>query len=418
MSKKASDQLQAYVSVIPEREVVENVLKGLLPETLDLHSLLGHQLHAVMVSGSQILQENRDTFQSLIESIFVKQMISIIKKNGDGQFLEIITQKVKDLFVSNPNNSNRIVKTLLRDILGIQSKNDLAGIPVDLLDPVHKLLKKQLRLQFFPLIMPIIEREKDRNKLNQMSGSSFLGDLCGAVAKDVIAFGPSAAISSQEVAKKVVAGMIPSVKEAVQEELSKQLHTFIHANNPAFQNVSQVAQQYLEDVLLKVFIKITEKNPPKEGKDVLVVLTENLVNLVKTKYKALNDQPVDKVVQSLTDDIMNNVLGIDSEEPFRGIPKALQAIACRMLKEHISGHIESSYQHLQTLNSNNDKIKDVKEGLKAILGSTCAETVLKDTGDEAMTSTLHTLDEVVGVQPKGVTLITEAAYKLRSFCER
>lgn len=497
-----------FQSVAATPDEVSHLLSEIIPGTEELQNLLSPQLNEVISGKNPTYQGNRDLLQQFIESILLKHVTNIVKKNGGANFVTQITAHVNGLFetvglVDNTElASDKIVDSVLANVLGIKSTYDLAGVPPVARDFIYDVLKQQLHLQISPLIAPMVERQRDRLRLNEISKSPFLSNLSAAVAKDVISFVPYTVNSYRDFAKKVfdklsegravtpqqfdvfaaeveafvaqskvqvnpkvikntdfikayekavsrtpytpdvkaefraklkemnvkgelgliqvqpqqigevVAQLLPGAKGQIQNELVTKLQTFLHSNDAAYQNVTGIAQQYVEDVLLKLFIRITEKNPPAAGKDVLVVLTENLLNLVKSKYKDIKEQSFEAVLPSFVDEILGNVLGIDSPDALGGIPKPVQTIAYKMIREHVTAQLNNLYQHLQTVSSSQARIQAAKENLKQRLGTSAAEAaevVLSDLGDLVVTSTLHTLHEPGDFQPKGVTQITEAA---------
>ena len=83
-----------------------------------------------------------------------------------------------------------MIDRVLADVLGIVSPSDLDGIPIALRTIGFEKLKEQAYQQLTPLLLPMIEVKQSREKLRNLSGSKFLGNLSTALAKDLFTLPP------------------------------------------------------------------------------------------------------------------------------------------------------------------------------------------------------------------------------------
>ncbi|MBA3721177.1 MAG: hypothetical protein H0W88_02090 [Parachlamydiaceae bacterium] len=514
---RSNDIVGKIQNVVISIEELSYLLNSIIPGAEDFHSLVAPQLQSILTGRNPAFQANWDIAQKYIESVLLKFMVDLVKNNGGENFVETITQKLKTLVapmvqegVTKEEVAEESIATVIEQILGITSKDDLKGIPPAFQQLIYENLVRQLKTQLMPHIMPIVERQIDRAMLDKKSNSPFLSELSSAIAKDAVAFIPTVVKSYRTVAENIydklsngqinqrklklfqdeIAGMVkrakaditdpqskaipinnksilaayeksvkkkgtfaekeravllgklrsmhalsdvssivitpeevasiiaeavPNAKGEIQAGLADRLKTFIQTKGAAYQNVKELAQQYVEDVLLKAFLRITEKNPPQDGKDVIIVVTEKLVDIVKAKIKNFRERPLDEVIPQLTDefmkDILGEVFGIESQESLEGLPKPIQAEVYKLLKDQIAHQVAVLCKSVQRVGGTQQEVEEARRNISTLLGTSAAEVVLKDLGTFVVDSTLATLNEVSGGKAKGRTLISESLGK-------
>ena len=268
-------------------------------------------------------------------------------------------------------------------------------------------------MQLPPLFKSVINKEKDREELTQISKSPFLGKLCTAFGKDLFSFAPSMA-KPQAIADSI-AQKIPAARGAIQTDIAKLLETFLQSDNASYQNLTAIAQESIEVIFLNIFIAISKANPPTTDKDVLVVLTENLVNFVKDNFDTLRKESIEDTAPSFVDKLLRVILGANPQDAFAELSEPLQAIAIATLKKHVTAEIISFHSHLRTLEDSNEQVADAKKSLRKIAGSATVDIMLKDVGDKVVNSALHKLNEVAGV--KLTQISTSMGISAKRSCE-
>jgi hypothetical protein len=499
--------VQAVQSVATSPAEIAYKLNAIIPGAEDLQTLFAPQIQNLLLAKNQV--DNRLSAQNYLESFLLKFFTGVVNKNGKDNFFNTLTEKLKVYITPQltaglpPERVAEVaVGRVLREVIGITNKDDLKGVPPALQQVVYDLIVEQSKVHLSPLIMPIIAKQIDRETLNQISKSSFLSNLCGAIAKDAVAMIPVKVQSYQTVARRVyetisrgkvnpeklqeftneialmvkrtrvklddpnaepvhiknrdlfdayervvrkkpyteenrailikklketqakeevnaimaspeeiaeaLAKALPNAQGAVQQELASQLQAFIQSNGVAYQNLSAIVEHFVEGLLLKSFIRIAKKNKPTANKDVLVVLTEKLLETAKTRYQELQTRPADQVIPELVDEVLQKILGIDSDEPVAGLPRALQATAYELIKEQVTQQVQRAYDHVHAI-GHNQQLVEAKADLNTLLSGATAEVVARDIGDYVVESTLATLNTVAGSKLKGVTAMTEAA---------
>lgn len=91
-------------------------------------------------------------------------------------------------------------------------------------------------------------------------------------------------ISPQEIFE-IIGKEFPFFDAAIQQEFANELNDLLHHNPNAYQNLSSFAGSYIESMLVKLFVRIAEKNPAQDGKDSLVILQEKLIATVSHHYQ-------------------------------------------------------------------------------------------------------------------------------------
>lgn len=449
------EKIQAVV-LTPEE--VAQTLNDVIPGAKDLHTLIAPQLQAAIVGKDVRFQESREVLKYYVEGMILRFLVKIAETNTEARqgILAVITRKLKELPPQNNALRNKTAEEVARDmidqvleeILGITSKDDLEGIPLPLKQLVYDKIKEIAYEQLAPLMLPIIEREKDCQKLETLSGSKFLGALTKKLSSDIFDLLPLASKSysaiagdlwtlltkqaptedqlaqfTQEIEELVqkakdknitnralvkayarVAGIklthqekidlraqlaerqakqeirnvlmtpeeivlaitedIPGLDNNLKQAFADELQGLIHRDPASYQNLSAFVNSYVEGILLKFFAGVAKKNPSQAGKDTLVIVTEKLLALVTSKYQQAKDRAVDEVARELNDELMHDILGIDSPEALVGLPAALQKVVFNKIKDQLGEFLIRLHQSLQTLDSQDPRVQQAQEGMK------------------------------------------------------
>lgn len=191
-------------------------------------------------------------------------------------------------------------------------------------------------------------------------------------------------------------------------DIAKELQDWFHSDSESYKNVSAFLETYIEGALLKVFIRIAEKNPRTTDKDVLANMTENMLNRVASKYEALKGRPVKDVAKELNDEIMKEILGIDSEKVFAGLPLFAQKKAYEAIQGQIGIYVETFCEHFKKLGSEEKEVLDAKRGLEHVFGGTCVEMLSYDITNMVIGSLADFYTQIEDKELKGVTVISDA----------
>lgn len=437
--------------------------------------------------------------------------------------------------------SFQILSNEIFALFGLSSKENLQLTPElrdwvwpHLVSTKNTLIPRLLFDQLYPAILPALEREANKAKLQEQS--PFLAQVCAALSKDVISFIPQTLSSYSEIASRIIKKLnedqevdltpaqiqafankvvelvenakykeedpsykppvitnkalleayqdamgiylskdrssvllqklkdmkakeeignvlfqvedlvnaivknVPTLKDnkVAQKEFVDGLQKWIHTTNtPSYTTFTELASDYLETALVKLFINIAQKHAV-EGKDHGIVLTEKLLDIVnshlqtfylesekikqqvteanrklyKDELDAKIQAELDKVIKPIADhlvhQILTDVLAISSAESFEGLPPALQKLAYDNTKHYVSKFVTDFYHNLKKLEGHQQNIRDARENLEKILGGSGVSVILGDIGNLTVDATLDFLNNMAGVKPKGVTVIGES----------
>jgi hypothetical protein len=398
---------------------------------------------------------------------------------------------------------------ILNEVFGISSERSLDTLPPVFRKIVYEKLQEQLKLQFSPMLLPIVERMQDREELNQKSGSPVLSKLCQSFTKDITTFLPILidryqpfartilrSLSGNEVTheesdelslrieeliknkakvktygksltnrdlveayvavkklnltdaekdllveqlrftkvgevpvkEKILAIKIlpedllalsgefsPSIgkNEELRAALANELQDFLHLDGNAYQALihsdsdqPSVIEQYLEGMLLKIFLKVVNKNLPEGQKDFFVVTAENILKLVDGYYQEKRDQHLssEELVQGLTSRLMERILGVQSETDLEGLPPLLQSMIYKLLMKKVNEVLVGVQKTVfANLDANRAELKAAKDNLQKLLGSNAAERLAEDLGNLVKDSVPYMLSQANG--KKGANMI-------------
>lgn len=133
--------------------------------------------------------------------------------------------------------------------------------------------------------------------------------------------------------------LIPGATE-LHTLIGRQIQDVIVGDDPTFKENRELIQRYVEGMLLRVFVKIAESNSIK-NEDVLTVLTRKLKDLT-INAKAIQGKKSEEVAHQMIDQILENIIGIESQIDLEGVPPVLRKVGYDKLKEQ-------AYQQLTPL---------------------------------------------------------------------
>ncbi len=167
------------------------------------------------------------------------------------------------------------------------------------------------------------------------------------------------------------------------------LQNFFQQNGVAYDQATTLIQSYIESILFKVFTRIAEKNPPVEGKDVLVVMTEKLLQIVQNQWQRSTNAT--DLIRELDRCIMQDVLGIDSEAVFEGLPPDIQSWAYDMVKGQIGQFLLQVQGVLKNMEKGQFQVEASRQKIAKLIGGAQGAVLAKDIGQLALDLVPHVL---------------------------
>lgn len=502
----AEKVVERIKTVVITHDEIAHALNEIIPGAKDLHALIAPQLEAVIIGQDDALKANRQFIQDYIESVLLRRFVKIGEANlEEGQsILTVLAGKLSNMIPkaeelvgkSAEEVAQQMIDQALKDVLGFESADDLDGIPMIMRGVGFAKMKEQFYRQLVPLILPMIEREQNKAKLKDLSGSPFLGHLCEALSKDLFTLLPPVVNSYRGIAKELfvllvqnnptdneidqfaleitellqrnkqfpitslqlaqacakaanldrtpealqvwaktldqhqalnailnvlispeqiaalIGQAIPTVDAKLLQGVADQIQNFVHGNHQAYQHLSVFASAYTEGVLLKIFIRVAEKNPPQNGKDSFVILTEKLLDEAAAKIQEAKDRPAEVIRSELREWMMVQLLGIDSPAVFEGLPDPLKVIAYQAIRDELGGLFFRIQQGLTTLESSDQKVSDAQIGAKRFgiadaAVKSYAQILSEDLAEMVMTSVPDVLSEIGTHHLRGVNAISK-----------
>ncbi len=163
---------------------------------------------------------------------------------------------------------------------------------------------------------------------------------------------------------ELVSESIPGLSAELKSAFIAELQDFIHHNPESYKNLSAFVSSYVEGILLKFFAGVAKKNPPQGDKDTIVIVTEKLLALATSKYQAAKGRPIEEVARELNNELMRDILGIDSPQALAGLPEALQKVIYEAIQDQLGEFLIRLHQSLQTLDPQDERVKEAKEKAK------------------------------------------------------
>jgi|GEM_PF-4095906 len=435
---QSSGIVEEIKRVIISPEEVAEALNDAIPGATELHRLIAPQLEAVIAGDDPTFQQHRELLERFLEGTILRLSVKIAKANqAEGRdVLSVIAEKVNALAQQAPpvkgdtrtteDIARQTIDQVLESVLDLSSKEDLDNIPLALQKEVFKKIKEQAYQQLTPLIVPIVERNQNQEKLRERSGSRFLGNLCKTLSKDVFALLPIGvnrhqAVKTEEeknqiliTPEEIIESAIPSWDPSLKKGLASQIQGLIHDNPSVYQPLSEFLAVYLEGMLLKLLMGVAEKNPKSQGKDTLIVLTERLLGVVATKYQEVKGgKNIEEAAKELNDTVIKDLLGMASADAFTGFPDPLKEKLYDGIKDQLKNLLLSMHQSLATLDGTSEQVKKAKDkakefGIAADATKSYVQILTEDLANMVMKAVPYTLTEIAGEKMKGVTLLSRS----------
>lgn len=513
------DNIKEALALIKSEKIVEKIqavwfthdeiaqaLNETIPGAKDLHSLIAPQLEEVVTGQDEALKKNRDFIQAYIEGMLLQLFVKIGNANEkDGQ--SIIASLVANLknVVPTPEKlkgknteevGQEMIDSMLKDVFGLGSADDLEGIPIVLRKICFTKLKEKAYHHLLPFLLPLIEREKNKVKLKDLSGSAFLGHLSEALAKDLFPLLPAwvnsyravgielfvllsarqptkdeadqfaseiaelvkrdkqfpvtdsqladayakvavlqttASVQDDLVAKletrqaikailnikitpedlrSEIGKKMPSVPPALLEAVAGEMQSLIHDHHQDLQQGPGFLEACVEGVLLKVFIRIAEKNPPQNGKDSLILLTEKLLDEAAKSFDQAKRRPPQEVAQEFSKWVMDELLGIDSAAVFQGLPDTFKEIIYQKMTDQLQVLFHRIQKSFATLEKSDQSVEEAQRNVKKYgIGDAAlkgyAQILSEDLAELIVASVPNSFAQMGNNQLRGVNLITK-----------
>lgn len=376
-------------------EKITEILTSIFPDAAELYPLFAPSLQEILIGDDPSAQVYQGVLQQGIEGVLLQFFIKVAEANQfPGQdLLTVMTDKLKKLAlnatpkegVSVEETAHEMIEKVLHEILGIKDKDQLEMIPIAFRETVFKMMHEQAFQQVTPIIIPLIERNQTREKLDQVSGSEFLGHLSKAMSNDLL--GLKEGLTAPEQIATSIHEKFPNLDPHFKQQIIDGLQGFF-AHPEASDNVSEFISSFIEGMLLKVFLRIAQKSPAKEGKDTLLILTEKFLNIMGKEFQeATGDKDFESIAMGLNNSILKKILGIDSPESLKEIPEQLRSQAYLQIKDLLGGFILSVQKSIPVPSETDEEIKNkmkelgIAEGAIHVIAENIATLALQSVPD-------------------------------------
>jgi hypothetical protein len=205
---------------------------------------------------------------------------------------------------------------------------------------------------------------------------------------------------------------VSNLDPELQKAFANAIQGLIHNSPDIYGHVSDFAGSYVEGMLLRVFLKIAEKNPPQKDKDTLVVITEKLLEMAATKFRDNKKSSVEEMSKELINSMMHDILGLDSPEVFEGLPGPLKTAAFEGIKDQLGGMVVRILQSLKAGESSNVQVQQAQEnakqfGIADLASEGYVEILSHDLANLVMAAVPDVLTEIGGTKMRGVNLVSK-----------
>lgn len=197
------------VAITPEEIAQE--LNDAIPGAKDLHTLIAPELQAAIIGQHPAFEANRGTMQRYAEGMLLRMFLLVGQANKvDGQdIVTTITNKLKnlefnarDLEKTDEEIARTMIDHVISNILGVDHPDVFKGIPLPLQQLVFEKITEVAYKHATPILLPSIERYRNRANLKVLSGSNFLGNLSRAISQDIFKFIPIAISSYKKIVRE------------------------------------------------------------------------------------------------------------------------------------------------------------------------------------------------------------------------
>lgn len=205
-------------------------------------------------------------------------------------------------------------------------------------------LSRLLFEHLYSTILPILELEENQIKLHQLTGDSLLGNISHIAAKEVGDLlslkrwmsndlsSPSKIQMPISIPKEVLKAVniaLPSLTD-LEALITPQLHELVQGNDKALKNTQGIMQRYIESMIVKILIRVIQKNGPTHVLDNIVQKINEC--LAEGRIQGL---PNNEAVIKIADHMMQDVLGIASKEDLEGVFPPLKQIVFEQVKAQV-----------------------------------------------------------------------------------
>jgi hypothetical protein len=275
------------------------------------------------------------------------------RKSGSNYMSSMCTALSKDLVSLAPNllQSYRLAAGKVFELLnpGVEiTEEQLHAFAAELdrlkeFKEEEKLTNRTMVEAFARIVNPALTAEEKTTLIERLKGSTLKGEI------QAIVFTP-------EEIGKIIQETVQHFGPEVQQAFADEVQDFLKNNPVAYAQAGEFISAYLEGVLLKIMIKVADKNPPVEGKDSFLVIIEKLLDLTTRKYQEARTAPAfDVIAAGFEVEVMTNILGLASAKDFDGLPEALQTKAYAAINGQLSGLMNRMYASLQVLKKGSEQ---------------------------------------------------------------
>ncbi len=402
-------------------------ISDMIPGSTDLHMLLAPQFEQIINSDIDVFVHSRQLLSEYIECALLKYFASIADSNAD----QSITQRIRahfshitiypaEIIDKTPKQiekyenclAKKAVDEIMGDVFHLSLPADLNGIPPMIQQYAFDLIRKEAYKQVSALLKPIIEREMNREKLYVLSGTRAMVSLAEQMSEDIC-----------KLPSDRLAAFIPSYLDAeLKTQITSTLQTVTQNGGQRYKDIAIILGPYFEGMILRLFIRISEKNRAvinAQGlieKDTVLVIYDKLIDLVsRHAMQIYHNRMTYDLLAALNKEILEEVLNIplDSDEALDGIPLPIQKLVHEEITEQIGSLAMMLNSYLTKLENSDPKVIELKKELKKIAENkskeACAVVASADLGRMVGPKMLILLSEVLGKDfTYGTTLVSNA----------
>jgi len=326
-----------------------DTLEDLLPGVSALESKIIPELKTLAIGENNIFSDNQEFIKNYVEGLLFQFFTNIPSENQDmitglidmlNQLIEDSNKNTEVKGVVDPAIINSAIDKMFREQLEIQSEEDLQGVPPLLKKTVFDALKAGAHEVLLPLVAPSLENDALAEGLTALSGSPFLSSFAKALSED---FFNHLNEYVEEKDLKELTEMIRKELEGspeLRDILLKEIEGFLKEGK-----MSPIAKTVLQNSLLKCFHAIAEQNPPKDGKDSLLVLVDKLELVLMEKFLELRKGRSFAEVVAELDKVILERKGFGIDEAIQTLPKFLQNIVLKKIQGRLQGMLLEMQGH-------------------------------------------------------------------------
>lgn len=256
--------------------------------------------------------------KSLVKGLVSAKIVSPEKEDALSQNLEALIRNSKEI------SKEEVLELLKKEIPTTNKKEEqqLEKQARLLTNHIHQFLfnRGKINLKSQNLIDAYQSQVKgSQAAIPQAQLDRVLHDLESAHVVEKI---KTVVITPEEIAK-TLNDFIPGATD-LHSLIAPQLQDVIVGADPTFKENREVLRQFLEGVVVRLFVKISENNQDGGRQDALTVITQKLKDLTNIKPK--EGQTVEEAARAMIDQFLIDILGIAGEGDLDSIPVALRKI--------------------------------------------------------------------------------------------